>query len=98
MAANQLAIAQTVYDWLGLPFDEHLQRYLEKEFHGGMDAEASQYTAIKWRTMLEFPVVAKIQEICADIFEPLGLQLVTKENIKDLQFSVVNEKHILQPN
>ena len=96
MSMAQMKTAEAIYSFVGINMSQSVRNWLEKELtfkDKAVDQYSthrnSTYTATKWRTMMSFPEVEKVQEVCKDVLRDAGYYAVPDiKSLKNMDFPV----------
>ena len=90
MALNQMKTAEEIYAFIGSKMDDSVKKWVENEISFAEENfdlysthRNSTYTVTKWRKMLKFGEVQKVQKICKNVMEEAGYKIFG--NLENLQ-------------
>ncbi|XP_068017556.1 carbohydrate sulfotransferase 1 [Melanerpes formicivorus] len=104
LARNPMKKTEEIYDFLGIPLDGNVERWIQNNTRGDRSSSKHKYgtvrnsaaTAEKWRFRLSYEIVAFTQHACRQVLAQLGYRTVTsEEQLKNLSISLVEERDFL---
>ncbi|NXN15443.1 CHST1 sulfotransferase, partial [Indicator maculatus] len=104
LARNPMKKTEEIYDFLGIPLDTNVERWIQNNTRGDRSSSKHKYgtvrnsaaTAEKWRFRLSYEIVAFTQHACQQVLAQLGYRTVTsEEELKNLSISLVEERDFL---
>ncbi|XP_028915051.1 carbohydrate sulfotransferase 1 [Ornithorhynchus anatinus] len=90
-----------IYDFLGIPLDSHVERWIQNNTRGDGASAKHKYgtvrdsaaTAEKWRFRLSYEIVTFAQHACRQVLAQLGYRLATsEEELRNLSVSLVEDR------
>ncbi|XP_030055342.1 carbohydrate sulfotransferase 1 [Microcaecilia unicolor] len=101
MARNPMKKAEEIYNFLGIPMDSSIERWIENNTRADNTSVKHKYgtlrnsaaTAENWRLTLSYDIVEFIQNTCQEVLAQLGYKTVNSaQDLKNLSFSLVEER------
>nr|XP_010298896.1 PREDICTED: carbohydrate sulfotransferase 1 [Balearica regulorum gibbericeps] len=103
LARNPMKKTEEIYDFLGIPMDSNVERWIQNNTRGDRSSSKHKYgtvrnsaaTAEKWR-FLSYEIVAFTQHACQQVLAQLGYKTASsEEELKNLSISLVEERDFL---
>ncbi|XP_005419482.1 carbohydrate sulfotransferase 1 [Geospiza fortis] len=104
LARNPMKKTEEIYDFLGIPMDSNVERWIQNNTRGDRSSSKHKYgtvrnsaaTAEKWRFRLSYEIVAFTQHACQQVLAQLGYKTAgSEEELKNLSISLVEERDFL---
>ncbi|NXX78150.1 CHST1 sulfotransferase, partial [Urocolius indicus] len=104
LARNPMKKTEEIYDFLGIPMDGNVERWIQNNTRGDRSSSKHKYgtvrnsaaTAEKWRFRLSYEIVAFTQRACQPVLAQLGYKsAASEEELKNLSISLVEERDFL---
>ncbi|NXG41086.1 CHST1 sulfotransferase, partial [Psilopogon haemacephalus] len=104
LARNPMKKTEEIYDFLGIPMDSNVERWIQNNTRGDRSSSKHKYgtvrnsaaTAEKWRFRLSYEIVAFTQHACQQVLAQLGYRTASsEEELKNLSISLVEERDFL---
>ncbi|OXB61172.1 UNVERIFIED_CONTAM: hypothetical protein H355_007958 [Colinus virginianus] len=104
LARNPMKKTEEIYDFLGIPMDSNVERWIQNNTRGDRSSSKHKYgtvrnsaaTAEKWRFRLSYEIVAFTQRACQQVLAQLGYRAArSEEELKNLSISLVEERDFL---
>ncbi|NXL60175.1 CHST1 sulfotransferase, partial [Chordeiles acutipennis] len=104
LARNPMKKTEEIYDFLGIPMDSNVERWIQNNTRGDRSSSKHKYgtvrnsaaTAEKWRFRLSYEIVAFTQHACHQVLAQLGYKTASsEEELKNLSISLVEERDFL---
>ncbi|KFV54330.1 Carbohydrate sulfotransferase 1 [Gavia stellata] len=104
LARNPMKKTEEIYDFLGIPMDSNVERWIQNNTRGDRSSSKHKYgtvrnsaaTAEKWRFRLSYEIVAFPQHACQQVLAQLGYKTAaSEEELKNLSISLVEERDFL---
>ncbi|KFW91736.1 Carbohydrate sulfotransferase 1 [Phalacrocorax carbo] len=104
LARNPMKKTEEIYDFLGIPMDSNVERWIQNNTRGDRSSSKHKYgtvrnsaaTAEKWRFRLSYEIVAFTQHACQQVLAQLGYKTAgSEEELKNLSMSLVEERDFL---
>ncbi|XP_036620063.1 carbohydrate sulfotransferase 1 [Trichosurus vulpecula] len=101
LARNPMKKTEEIYEFLGIPLDSHVERWIHNNTRGDRSSSKHKYgtvrnsaaTAEKWRFRLSYDIVAFTQNACQQVLAQLGYKVAASEQeLKNLSVSLVEER------
>ncbi|KAM8807176.1 CHST1 sulfotransferase, partial [Eudromia elegans] len=104
LARNPMKKTEEIYDFLGIPMDSNVERWIQNNTRGDRSSSKHKYgtvrnsaaTAEKWRFRLSYEIVAFTQRACQPVLAQLGYRAAaSEEELKNLSLSLVEDRDFL---
>ncbi|XP_027693632.1 carbohydrate sulfotransferase 1 [Vombatus ursinus] len=101
LARNPMKKTEEIYEFLGIPLDSHVERWIHNNTRGDRSSSKHKYgtvrnsaaTAEKWRFRLSYDIVAFTQNACQQVLAQLGYKVASSEQeLKNLSVSLVEDR------
>ncbi|KAH0501471.1 Carbohydrate sulfotransferase 1 [Microtus ochrogaster] len=101
LARNPMKKTEEIYEFLGIPLDGHVARWIQNNTRGDPTLGKHKYgtvrnsaaTAEKWRFRLSYDIVAFAQNACQQVLAQLGYKMAnSEEELKNPAISLVEER------
>lgn len=101
LARNPMKKTEEIYEFLGIPLDSHVARWIQNNTRGDPTLGKHKYgtvrnsaaTAEKWRFRLSYDIVAFAQNACQQVLAQLGYKMAnSEEELKNPAISLVEER------
>lgn len=101
LARNPMKKTEEIYEFLGIPLDSHVARWIQNNTRGDPTLGKHKYgtvrnsaaTAEKWRFRLSYDIVAFAQNACQHVLAQLGYKMAnSEEELKNPAISLVEER------
>ncbi|XP_053544870.1 carbohydrate sulfotransferase 1 [Bombina bombina] len=101
LARNPMKKMEEIYDFLGVPVDGNVERWIQNNTRGDQSSAKHKYgtvrnsaaTAESWRLTLSYDIVEFTQNACRQVLSQLGYKTVGSSlELRNLSFSLIEDK------
>ncbi|XP_005986986.1 carbohydrate sulfotransferase 1 [Latimeria chalumnae] len=104
LARNPMKKTKEVYDFLGIPKDTNIERWIQNNTRGNESSAKHKFGTVRdsaaiaesWRLKLSYDIVEFTQKACRDVLFQLGYKVVSSpEQLKNMSVSLVEKRNYL---